>query len=279
MRTVLITGGNSGIGKATVAGLAHKGWHVIFTARNKKKADAVKKEIIDLSNNQNVDYLLADLTSIKQVKECAEAFKNKYQNLDVLINNAGVCLPERRITPDGMEESFQINHLSHFILTNLLIDYLKYSDDPRIINVSSAAHAAGRFDPDNLQSEKHYSSIRTYADTKLYNILFTLELAARLEASGIRVNALHPGVVSTNFGHEFGGIFNFVYNIGRIIMITPEKGAKTSIYLASSGDISNVTGKYFVRCRPARLKNPYLTETNRKLLWQKSLELADLKVY
>ncbi|HUX95025.1 MAG TPA: SDR family oxidoreductase [Bacteroidales bacterium] len=278
MRTVLITGGNSGIGKATVAGLAQRGWHVIFTARNEEKAESVKKEIIESTKNQYVDYLLADLTSIKQVKECAEAFKNKFRNLDVLINNAGVCLPERRITPDGMEESFQINHLSHFILTNLLIDNLKHSEDPRIVNVSSAAHAAGRFDPDNLQSEKQYSSIRTYADTKLYNILFTLELAGKLKDSGIKVNVLHPGMVSTNFGHEFGGVFNFIYNIGRVIMITPEKGATTSIYLATSDEISNVSGKYFIRCKPAKLKNPYLTEANQKLLWQKSMELAEMNL-
>jgi len=278
MRTVLITGGNSGIGKATVAGLAQRGWHVIFTARNEEKAESVKKEIIESTKNQYVDYLLADLTSIKQVKKCAEAFKKKFRNLDVLINNAGVCLPERRITPDGMEESFQINHLSHFILTNLLIDNLKHSEDPRIVNVSSAAHAAGRFDPDNLQSEKQYSSIRTYADTKLYNILFTLELAGKLKDSGIKVNVLHPGMVSTNFGHEFGGVFNFIYNIGRVIMITPEKGATTSIYLATSDEISNVSGKYFIRCKPAKLKNPYLTEANQKLLWQKSMELAEMNL-
>lgn len=276
MRTVLITGGNSGIGKATAAGLARMGWRVIFTARNAEKAESVKKEITDLTNNQNVDFLLADFTSIRQVKECAETFREKFRSLDVLINNAGVCLPERRITPDGMEETFQINHLSHFILTNLLIDNLKNSNDARILNVSSAAHRAGRFDPHNLQSEKHYNSIRTYADTKLYNIMFTLELADRLKKSGIKVNTLHPGVVSTNFGHEFGSIFNFIYNIGRIVMITPEKGAKTSVYLSTSEEISNVTGRYFVRCKPARLKNPYLTEKNRMLLWQRSIELAGL---
>jgi len=276
MKTVLITGGNSGIGKATVTILAKKGWQVIFTARNSEKAEAAKNEVIANSKNENVDYLLADLTSVKQVRECAETFKKRFGKLDVLINNAGVCLPERRITGDGMEESFQINHLSHFILTNLLLDILKKSDDPRIINVSSAAHSAGIFDPENLQGEKKYSSFRIYADTKLYNILFTLELADRLKGTGITVNALHPGVVGTNFAHEFGGIFSFMYNIARPYMMTPEKGASTSVYLASSGEVKNITGRYFRKCKPVKLRNSFITEENRRLLWQKSMELAGM---
>lgn len=276
MKTVLITGGNSGIGRATVAELAAKGFRVVFIARNKEKAEEVKREVITATKNENVDYILADLTSKKQVRESAVTFKNRYSKLDVLINNAGVCLPERRITEDGMEESFQINHLSHFMLTNLLLDVLRKSDGPRIINVSSAAHSAGRFDPENLQGEKKYSSFRIYADTKLYNILFTIELAERLIDSGISVNALHPGVVGTNFANEFGDIFKILYRLGKPFMITPHKGSISSVYLATSDEVKNLTGKYFVRCKPVKLKNPYLTEGNRKTLWQKSLELADL---
>ena len=279
MKTVLITGGNAGIGRATAIGLAQRGWRVVFTSRSIERAESAKKIIIESSSNREVEYILVDFTSIKQVKECAETFMKRFNNLDVLINNAGVCLPERRITPDGMEESFQINYLSHFILTNLLINMLRKSNDPRIINLSSAAHKAGRFDPGNLQSEKQYISIRTYADTKLYNIMFTQELAERLIGSGISVNVLHPGVVSTNFGNEFGALFNFIYNLGRVIMISPEKGAKTSIYLATSESVRNISGRYFIRRKPVKLKNPYLTDKNRKLLWQKSLELAGLTDY
>jgi retinol dehydrogenase 12 len=275
MKTALITGGNSGIGRATVAELAAKGFQVVFIARNREKADEVKREVITATKNVYVDYILADFTSKKQVRECAETFKNRYPKLDVLINNAGVCLPERRITGDGMEESFQINHLSHFMLTNLLLDELKKSDGPRIINVSSSAHSAGRFDPENLQGEKKYSSFRTYADTKLMNILFTYELADRLKDSGITVNALHPGVVSTNFAHEFKGVFGFINRLGKPLMIKPEKGSVTSVYLASADDIKNVTGKYFAKCKPVQTKNPYITDANRKSLWQKSIELAD----
>jgi len=276
MNIVLVTGGTSGIGKATVKGLAAKDYQVVFLSRNKEKAEAVRREVIASTGNEHVDYILADFTSIKQVRDCSETFKRNYPKLDVLINNAGVCLPERRITMDGLEESFQINHLSHFILTNLLIDELKKSDDPRIINVSSSAHSAGRFDLDNLQGEKDYNSFRTYADTKLINILLTLELAERLKDSGISVNALHPGVVGTNFAHEFGGVFKILYKLGKPFMITPEKGSVTSLYLASSDHVKYVSGKYFVRCKTVRLKNPYLTNQNRKALWQKSLELADM---
>ncbi|MBK9389049.1 MAG: SDR family oxidoreductase [Bacteroidetes bacterium] len=276
MKTVLITGGNSGIGKATVAGLAQKGWQVVFTARSLEKAESVKKEIIESSGNEKVDYIIVDLTSLKQVKDAAETFKKRYDKLDVLVNNAGVCLPERRITGDGMEESFQINHLSHFILTNLLVEELKKSDNPRIINLSSAAHKAGKLDIENLHGEKNYSSFRIYADTKLYNILFTLELAERLKDTGITVNALHPGVVGTNFAHEFGGIFNFLYRIGKPFMITPEKGAITSIYLADSDAVQNISAKYFVRCKQVDLSNPHINNENRRKLWEKSLELSSM---
>jgi retinol dehydrogenase 12 len=276
MKTVLITGGNSGIGRSTVEELAARGYQVVFIARNKDRADEVKSEVSTSTKNENVDYILTDLTSKKQVRECAMTFKKRYPRLDVLINNAGVFLPERRITEDGMEESFQINHLSHFMLTDLLLDELKKSDDPRIINVSSAAHAMGIFDPDNLQGEKKYGSFPTYCNTKLYNILYTLELAERVKDSGITVNTLHPGVVGTNFAHEFNGAFGFLYKLGKMIMLTPEKGSVTSVYLATSDEVKGVTGKYFVKCKPAKPRNKQLTDKNRKALWQKSLELADM---
>jgi NAD(P)-dependent dehydrogenase (short-subunit alcohol dehydrogenase family) len=276
MKTVLITGGNSGIGRSTVKALAERSFQVIFLARNREKAEVVKREVIASTKNSAVDYILADLTSKKQVRDSAEAFKNRYPRLDVLINNAGICLPERRITGDGMEESFQINHLSHFMLTNLLLDHLKKSHDARIINVSSAAYRAGRFDAENLQGEKRYSPFGIYANTKLYNILFTLELADRLRNCGVKVNALHPGVVGTNFAHEFGGIFKILYRLGKPFMKSPEDGSVTSVYLASSNEVRKLTGKYFIKCKPVRLENSYLTLENRKLLWQKSLELADM---
>jgi NAD(P)-dependent dehydrogenase (short-subunit alcohol dehydrogenase family) len=274
MKTVFITGGNSGIGKATATELAIMGYRIIFVARSREKAEAVKKEIIAISKNEEVDYILADLTSKSDVISCVETFKKSNQKLDVLINNAGVYLPERRITVDGMEESFQINHLSHFMLSNLLLDVLKKSDNPRIINVSSGAYKAGKFDPENLQGEKKYSSFNTYGNTKLLNLLFTFELAERLKDSGITVNVLHPGVVNTNFAGELKGIFRWLILLMKPFFLSPRKGAQTSVYLASSDEVKIVTGKYFEKCRPVETKNAFITRENQKILWDRSMELA-----
>ena len=160
MRTVLITGATSGIGKAAALALAKLDYEVVFVARNKEKAEVVKSEINSSSGNQKISYILADLCSKKQVGECVSIFRSKHSRLDILINNAGVCLPERRITVDGMEEMFQINHLSYFMFSQLLTDLLQKGDDPRIVNVSSDAHASGEFDPGNFQSEKKFSPFR-----------------------------------------------------------------------------------------------------------------------
>ena len=276
MKTVLITGATSGIGKATAQELAAMGYQVIIAVRNRDKAEAVTHDIISRTGNRNVNYIIADLTSKKQVRECIEEFKKNYSTLDVLINNAGVCLPEKRITDDGMEESFQINHLSYFMFSNLLIDNLKKSANPRIIVVSSGAYAGGKFDPDNFQSEKGFSSFGTYSNTKLLNILFTLELADRLKDTPITVNALHPGVVNTNFGNEIKGLYSILYGIVKVFLLSSKKGAETSVYLASSEEVNRVTGKYFVKCKTVETRNPYITPANRKILWEKSLLLSGL---
>ena len=276
MKTVLITGGNSGIGKATVYKLATMGYQVIFIARNREKAESVRNEINAILKNNNTDYIIADLTSIHQVHQLADTFKLRFKVLDVLINNAGVCLPERRITEDGLEESFQINHLSHFMLSILMLDMLNKSDDPRIINVSSGGYSSGKFDPENFQSEKKFGSFRTYCNTKLLNLLFTFELAERLKDKGITVNALHPGVVNTNFAHELKGVFNILNKLSKPFLLSPEKGAATSVYLASSDEIKNVTGKYFVKCKQVDPKNEYITSENQKILWNLSLKLSGI---
>jgi len=276
MKTVLITGANSGIGKATATALAKKEYQVVFIARNQQKAESVKKEIISVSKNTAVDFIIADLMSLSQVEKCAETFKQQYKTLDVLINNAGVCLPERRITEDGFEEMFQINHLSHFLLTNLLLDALKKSDEPRIINVSSGGYKSGKFDPGNLQSEKKFGTFSTYCNTKLLNILFTFELAERLKGTGITVNTLHPGVVNTNFAGELKGILGILNQLFKPFLLTPEKGAATSIYLASSDEVKTMTGKYFEKCKVVEPVNEFITTANQKILWEKSIELAGI---
>jgi len=276
MRSVLITGANSGIGKATATTLASKGYRVVFIARNLQKAEATKKEIISASKNSSVDFIIADLMSLSQVRNCAETFKRDYKTLDVLINNAGVCLPERRITGDGFEEMFQINHLSHFLLTNLLLDLLKKSSDARIINVSSGGYKSGKFDPENFQSEKKFGTFSTYCNTKLYNILFTFELAERLKDTGITVNTLHPGVVNTNFAGELKGLIGILNQMFKPFLISSEKGAATSIYLASSEEVKTVTRKYFEKCKAVVPVNEFINKDNQKILWEKSMEMAGL---
>lgn len=277
MKTVLITGANSGIGRATAIELAAKGYQVVFIARNLQKAQAVKNEIISSSGNNYVDFIIGDLLSLAEVRKSAEIFKEKYQKLDVLINNAGVCLPERKITRDGFEHMFQINHLSHFLLTHQLLDLLKKSNEPRILNVSSAGHKIGKFDPENLQSEKKFGSFSTYCDTKLLNILFTFELAERLKENPITVNALHPGVVRTNFAGELKGVFGLLNNMFKPFLITPKKGAATSVYLASSEEVRNITGKYFEKCKAEVSKNEFINSANQKILWEKSMQFSGLK--
>ncbi len=276
MKTILITGANSGIGKATATAMANLGYRVIFVARNLQKAEATKKEISNASGSSSVDFIIADLMSLSQVRKCAETFSQKYNSLDVLINNAGVCLPERKITADGFEEMFQINHLSHFLLTNLLLDVLKKSDEPRIINVSSGGYKSGKFDPENLQSEKKFSTFGTYCNTKLLNILFTFELADRLKGTGITVNTLHPGVVNTNFAGELKGILGILNRMFKPFLISPEKGAATSVYLASSKEVKNISGEYFEKCKVVKPSNNFINAENQKILWEKSMELTGL---
>jgi NAD(P)-dependent dehydrogenase (short-subunit alcohol dehydrogenase family) len=278
MKTVLITGANSGIGKATATTLAAKGYQVVFVGRNLQKAETVKQEIINATKNTAVDFVIADLRSLSQVRKCAEVFEKRYHKLDILINNAGVCLPERRITDDGFEEMFQINHLSHFLLTNLLIDCLKKSGAGRIINVSSAGYKSGKFDITNLQSEQRFGSFSTYCDTKLLNLLFTFELAKKLNGTGITVNALHPGVVNTNFAGEMRGILGLLNRLFKPFLLTPEKGAITSVYLSSSDEVNNITGKYFEKCKIVEPRNKNISVSSQEILWQKSLELTGLKV-
>ena len=276
MKTVLITGATSGIGKATTIALAKKGFRVVSVARNLLKAEDLVQQI-KYETNVTTDFIIADLSSLSQVRKCVDIFRERYQKLDVLINNAGVCLPKRRLTVDGLEETFQVNHLSHFLLTNLLLDELKKATDARIINVSSALYKNGVFDESNLQSEKGFTPYGAYNLTKLLNILFTLELAERLRGKGLTVNALHPGVVRTNFGSELTGYRKSLSTVFQPFFLTPEKGAETSVYLASSEEVKSITGKYFDKCKIYDLENKSINEINQKILWDKSVEYCGLR--
>ena len=245
-KIIFITGGTSGIGRETVKGLASTGATVVFTARDIKKGEDTKREIIKETGNNNVEYLMCNLASFSSIRECVEEFKKRYQRLDVLINNAGVLTMERRESEDGIELDFAVNFLAPFLLTNLLLPTLKQSSPARIINVSSSMHIEGKINFDDLESKKVFNKYKAYAQSKLALILFTKKFAKELSNDGVTVNALNPGVVGTEMTMQnvrtLNPIVSFIY---RKTLITPAKGAETSIYLATSPDVANISGKYF----------------------------------
>ena len=244
-KIVLITGATSGIGRETAYGLAGMGAKVVILARDAGKAASTIKEIMERTGNTETDFIKCDLASLDSVRNATEVFKSGYQRLDVLIDNAGLVLGRRKVTVDGFEYTFQVNHLSHFLLTNLLLDVLKRSAPSRVIVVGSAAHSIAHLDFNDLMMEKSYSSFKAYGRSKLANLLFCFELARRLEGTGVTANCLHPGVVRTNFGHDLEGAMKVLQPIMYPFMISARKGASTSIYLASAPEMANVSGKYF----------------------------------
>jgi NAD(P)-dependent dehydrogenase (short-subunit alcohol dehydrogenase family) len=276
-KVCLVTGGTNGIGKATAQALAQMGATVVVVGRDAQKAAQVTMEIQATSGNQNVDWLLADLSSQQDIRRLAAEFKSTYSQLHVLINNAGGTFMTRQLSVDGIEMTFALNHLAYFLVTNLLLDTIKASAPGRIINVSSDAHSGGKIDFDNLQGERSYSGIGPYGNTKLANILFTTELARRLEGTGVTVNALHPGLVSTGFGKNNPGLLMKIMGLViPLIARSPEKGAETSIYLASSPVVQNITGKYFVDCKVTQ-PAPQATESGvARKLWDVSAEMVRL---
>lgn len=267
-KTVLITGATSGIGKVTALELAKKGMNIVFTARNKVKAQNVKDEIITKSNNPNVDFFECDLDSFTSIVKFVADFKKKYTRLDILINNAGTWETSRKETVDGVEQIFAVNHLAPFLLTNLLLDLIQKSSPARIINVSSRMHF-GDIDFKDLEGKDHFNANKAYAQSKLANILFTKKLAKILEGKNVTVNCLHPGVVRTDLFKNLPKIVQFVFGL---FQISPEKGAETTIYLASSDEVTNITGKYFVKSKVAE-SGEYSNKTDiADKLWDASLE-------
>jgi NAD(P)-dependent dehydrogenase (short-subunit alcohol dehydrogenase family) len=252
---------------------------VVIVGRDAQKAAQVTEEIRAASDNQNVDWLLADLSSQQDIRRLATEFKGKYSHLHVLLNNAGGTFSTRQLSVDGIEMTFALNHLAYFLLTNLLLDTMKASTPARIINVSSDAHSGGKIDFDNLQGEHSYSSFGPYGNSKLANILFTTELARRLEGTGVTVNALHPGLTSTGFGQNNPGfLMKIMGAIVPLIARSPEKGAETSIYLASSPEVQSVTGKYFVDCKVTQPAPQAADRAVAMKLWDVSAEMVHLAI-
>ena len=279
-KVCIVTGANSGIGKATSLGLAQMGATVVMVCRDRTKGEEAQNEIKTKSGNDAIDLLLAELSSQDSIRQLVENFQQHYMQLDVLINNAGGVNLSRRDTVDGFEMTFAVNYLAPFLLTNLLLDKLKASAPARIVNVSSESHESGYIKMDDLQLEKKYRLMRAYGQSKLALVLFTYELARRLQGTGVTANSLHPGFVATNIGQS--GVGRVGRSIVKLIFsslgISPEEGAKTSIYLASSPDIEGVTGKYFVKSIPVRSAPISYDESLQRQLWEESAKLVNLPV-
>lgn len=271
----IVTGANSGIGKATTLGLLKAGYHVGMVCRNPQKAEAAKKELIAQTGKDSIEIFIADLSKTADIRKVAEEIRNLYDHIDRLVNNAGM-LPnsERETSIDGWELTFAINHMSYFTLTQELLPLLKNAPAARVISVASEAHRSGRFDPTNLQLEKGYNTFKAYGNSKLFNIMFARELAIRLEGTGITSYSLHPGVVNTGFAKDSKSFFATLFNLGRALMISPEKGADTSLYLCLEEGIEHLNGRYFVKRKPARPSVKSATnDADCEALWELSEEL------
>jgi NAD(P)-dependent dehydrogenase (short-subunit alcohol dehydrogenase family) len=278
-KIVLITGANSGIGRETARGLAKMGAAVVMACRNLTRAVPVCEAIKRESDNTQIEVMKLDLTSLRSVREFTSQFREKHRQLNVLINNAGVMCAGGGETEDGFHRVMATNYLGPFLLTNLLLPLLKQTNEARIINVSSIAHLWGRIDLNDLNLKKRFRLSGAYSSSKLAIILFTQELSERLKQTGITVNALHPGVVATDIyrigpeGSWYQALFRKILSL---VMISPQDGAQTSIYLASSDDVRGVTGKYFYKVNP-RFVSPKCRDMQlQKGLWQLSAKLTRL---
>jgi retinol dehydrogenase-12 len=275
-KVVVITGGNAGIGKEAAVALARAGATVVITSRNAERGRAALADVRERSGSAAVSVMDLDLASFASIRRFASDFLDRFDRLDVLLNNAGGILSERTETEEGFESTFGINHLGPFLLTQLLLDRLEANPGgARVVNVSSVAHKGARLDFDDLQSEQHYSALKVYGRSKLANIYFTRELARRVN-DGVTANALHPGYVRSEFGRagDLSWLFALGNRIGSVFAISPEKGARTSVYLASSPEVEGVTGGYFYKCAPASISAAAQDDAAARRLWGVSEQLV-----
>jgi len=275
-KVVLVTGATSGIGKVTARELARSGATVVLVARDRAKGEAVVREIRAATSKDTLELLVGDLAVQRDVRRIAAEFKQRHDRLEVLVNAAGAVFGERRLTEDGVERTFALNHLAYFLLTNLLLDELKAGAPSRVVNVASDAALQGRIDFADLQSAKMYRGMRVYANTKLANILFTREAARRLAGTGITVNSVHPGFVRTNFGTTGSGVIRVGTRLASRFARTPEKGAETVVCLASSRDVEGVSGRYYFDLQPKRAPAVACDGAVARRLWDVSEQLTGL---
>jgi NAD(P)-dependent dehydrogenase (short-subunit alcohol dehydrogenase family) len=273
----LVTGATSGIGVVTARELARLGGTVIVVGRNRKKCLAEVQRLRRACGERSADFILADLSSQSDIRRVAQEFKDRYNHLDVLVNNAGANFMKRELSVDGLEMTLALNHLAYFLLTNLLLDFLKASKSARIVNVSSSAHSTGKINFDDLQGEKHYDRLEAYAQSKLANLLFTYALARRLSGSQVTVNSLHPGAVATNLGSNNGWLKIKLRNLLRREYLSPKEGARTSIYLATSPEVEGITGRYFYESQEIHSSEASYNLPDGEKLWRVSEVLTGIR--
>lgn len=275
MKTCLVTGGTSGLGFITARELLRKGARVVITARNAAKGAAVAGRLARESGNPNASVLACDFASLDSIRAAAAEFKRRHDQLHVLVNNAGGYHPSRALSKDGLELTFAVNHLGYFLMTELLTDLLEASAPARVVSVASEASRFGRIDFRDLQASGRYLAMRQYGTSKLMNVAFALELAERLRGTSVTSNALHPGAVASDFG-AVGGWFGLGFKLAKPFLLTPEQGAQTQIFLASSPEVEGVTGGYFVRKKQQAPPRQAADPEVRRKLWEASEQLVSL---
>ena len=276
-KTVVITGGTSGIGEVAAVALAKMGARIVLVARDKSRGDATLARLRDSAPDIAHSVHFADLLRLAEMKRVAAEIADREPRIDVLINNAGALFAKRRLTEDGLERTFALNHMAYFVMTAGLRERLVASGPARIINTASAAHQGATLDFDDLQSAKSFGARKAYGRSKLCNILFTRELARRLQGTGVTANCLHPGFVATRFGDQSGGLMSPLVWLAKFFAISPAEGAETIIYLASSPDVAETTGQYFYKSVPTMPSSAAQDDRSALLLWQRSAALAGMK--
>ncbi len=275
-KVCMVTGATSGIGKVTARDLLRLGARVVMVGRSQERCSMTADQFRKETGNETVDYLVADLSSQAEIRRLVGKFLGRYDRLDVLVNNAGGFFMRWQESVDGIEMTFALNHLNYFLLTHLLLECVQASAPARIVNVSSNGHRGARINFDDLQGERSYSGWRAYAQSKLANVLHAYELSRRLDVDRVTVNALHPGFVSTRLARNNGLVFQLVMPLMRIIARSPEEGARTSVYLASSPQVQDVTGKYFEDSQVVPADPAADDEATAQRLWRVSMEMTGL---
>jgi len=276
-KVVVITGATSGIGEVAAVQLAAMGGRLVLVARDRARGQATLARLRDAGPDASHTAYYADLSRVAEMKRVAAEIAAAEPRIDVLINNAGALFGSRQVTPDGLEFTFATNHVAYFVLTHGLRDRLAATAGARVVNTSSDAHKGNRLDFNDLQSASGYSGFKVYGRSKLANILYTRELARRLAGTGVTANCLHPGFVDTRFGDHSGGFLAVAVKAAKTFAISPEKGAKTIVYLASSDDVVKVTGKYFYKCREAVPTPEAQDDDAARRLWQETEKLTGIK--